>query len=116
MSLITRMLKQQAVLWAQGSQAPGDFGGPQTAAGAQIKCRWEERAENFIGPDGVTEVSQSVVYVDRDVRVGDVLMLGLLASVTDTSVPKNNAGAREVRGFGKLPDRKAKEYLRTAYL
>lgn len=116
MSFLTRMLRQTAVLWPQGSNAPDDYGVPKPGTAVQIKCRWEERQTNFVGKEGTTLVSEAVVYVDRDLAPGDVLMLGTLASITDASVPKNNAGAKEVRGWSKEPNLKATEWLRTAFL
>lgn len=116
MSIITKVLKQKAVLWSQGEQAPDGYGNPRVSAPVEIKCRWEDTSEEFIAADGTKQLSKSVVMVDRDLRAGDVLWLGLLADVPDRENAKNNPGAWEVRSFQKLPNFKNTEYLRTAYL
>jgi len=56
------------------------------------------------------------VYVESDVRVGGLLMLGELADVTDSDNPRNNMDAHEIRAFFKAPNLRATEYLRKAVL
>jgi hypothetical protein len=121
MSLITKMLRQTAVWWPLASANSGgididQYGRPVHAAPLEIKCRWEDVAVEYISPDGTQQTSKSVVYVDRDVQVGEMLMLGQLSDVTNMSQPWNNAGALEVKQFSKLPDLRARRYLRTVYL
>ena len=121
MSIITSMRKQTAVYWPLGSEDSGgsdwdSYGKPLYATPVQISCRWEDVAKEFIGKQGTTEISKSIVYVDRDVRVGGVLLLSLLANVSDLTTPKNNDGAWEIRRFDKLPNLRNTESLRTAYL
>ncbi len=116
MSLISRMRRQTAVLWSQGDLTPDNFGRPQVIAPVEIKCRWEDKREEFISFAGERDMSQSLVYVDRELKNGDILLLGTLSGVTDPVTPKNNAGAFEVKGFAKLPNIRASEFLLTAYL
>jgi len=110
------MLKQTCVYWAPNDVPFDDYGQPQYANAVELKCRWEDVAEEFIGPRGTTEMSRSIVYVESDVEPGGVLLLGEIESSTDQITPKNNAGAWEIRKFDKLPNLKATEFLRTAYL
>ena len=115
------MLKMTCVYWPPGGEDSGgfdfdDYGKPLYATPVQIKCRWEDKAEEFLNSDGTREISNSVVYVDRDVRVGGVLLLDSLANVSDLTVPKNNDGAWEIKRFDKLPNLRNTEFLRTAYL
>ena len=119
MSIITRMLKQTCVYWVPNDVPFDDYGQPQYGDAVELKCRWEDEAVEFIGPTGTTEISRSVVYVASDVEPGGVLFLGTLAVVTasgDLIVPKNNTGAWEIRRFNKIPNLKATEFLRTAFL
>ena len=64
----------------------------------------------------MVKLSKAVVYVDRDVEVGGVLMLGTEDDITDEDNPLRNNGAYEIQRFDKLPDIKVREYLRTCYL
>lgn len=116
MSLIRRMRRQTAVLWSQGTLTPDDFGRPQVTAPIEIACRWEDRREEFITFEGEKDMSRSLVYVDRVLKAGDVLMLGKLTSVVDGATPKNNPGAWEVRGMEQVPNLRATETLYTAFL
>lgn len=116
MSLISRMRRQKAVLWAQGSQKPDDYGNPTTGNAVEIACRWEEKSEKFINFNGEEEVSKSVVYVDRELKKGDLLRFGPLSSVTNPANARNNDGVWEVKGFASVPNLKCTENLLTAYL
>jgi hypothetical protein len=115
MGIITKMLKQTGVYWALGSTLT-EYGKPTYDSPVEISVRWEDVVEEFMDAEGSVQKSRSLVYVDRDVAVGSVLMLGSLTTGVDTTNPKNNDGAWEVRHFEKLPNFKATEFLRTAYL
>ncbi len=114
MSLIDRMRKQQAVWWAVDSI--DKFGQEVYAAPIQIMCRWEDVSKQFLDANGEIQMSQAVVYTDRDTPPKGVLMLGLIASITDPTNIKENVGAWEIMRFDKLPTLNNKEALRTAYL
>jgi len=121
MAIITKMLKQTCVYWALASGddvGTDDFGQPIVTASVpvEIQCRWEDDNVEFIAADGTKMVSRAIVYVDQDVDVGGILMLGTEDDITDAVNIKENAGAWEIKAFGKLPNFKATEYLRTAYL
>ena len=122
MSLITRMLKQTAVYWplanveSAGGDAFDDYGQPLFTDPLEISVRWEDKAEEFLNAEGTRILSNAVVYVDQDVVVGGVLMLGELTDITDADVPKENENAWEIRRFDKLPNIKVTEFLRTAFL
>lgn len=127
MSVISSSRKQNAIYWPPG--IPDDFGrtdhGPPVelmlVSGVNSRVRWEDRAEEFIDATGTVQVSRAVVFVPllpsgSEVEVGGFLWLGDRADLTDEAVPGNNDGAFEVRRFDKMPNLKATEYLRTAYL
>jgi len=123
MSIITRMRKQTAVYWAlehneSGGIAYDDYGQPQYADPVEITddVRWSNKIVQFIDFNGSEQMSKSKVFVDRDMVASEVLMLGSLTDVTDLTNPKENDGAWEIRGFNKVPNFKATEFLRTAFL
>lgn len=117
-SLIVRMRKEVAVYWAH--TGVDDYGHPVYADPVEIACRWEGVAEEFIDKDGTRALSRAKVYVDRDMKVGDKLMLATLDSIQTTSStssdwsPNNFIAAYEIRNFAKIPNLRAKEYLRIA--
>jgi len=121
MGIITRMRKQTAVYWPLASSDSGgddfdDYGQPIVTIPVEISCRWEDVSEEFIDAKGTRQVSRSKVYVDRDVDVGGILLLGTEDDITDLTNIKENEGAWEIRRFDRLPNLKTTEYLRTAWL
>ena len=114
MRIINRMRKQDAVYWPFVSV--NEFGVKAVGSPVAIRCRWEDRNEEFLDANGERQMSMAIVYVDRDAPVGGVLMLGTTADITDAVNIKENAGAFEIRRFDNLPDIKANEFLKTAYL
>ncbi len=118
MSIITRMLRQKAVYWALDSDDNFDnFGQPQYANPVEIKCRWVIKTVEFLGPQGTQELSNAVVYVGQDVKVGGVLMLGELTDIDSSlTVPKQNEETYEIRRFEKLPNLRTTQFLRTVFL
>ncbi len=116
MRIITKMLKQVAVYWQLSSLEFDNYGQPIPTSPVEIKVRWEDVGEQFLDEKGTMQLSRAKVFVDRDVEVGGVLMLGGLESYTDEDNPKENENAWEIRRFEKLPTLSAKQFLRTVYL
>jgi len=108
MSLIKRMRKQKAVYWARGS--PDVFAQFSFLPPVEVSCRWEDTEQEFLNPQGETQVSRSVVYVDRLMSLGDRLKQGELDS--DVSLDD----AVEIKRFDRLPNLRASEFLMVAYL
>lgn len=113
MSLINRIRKQTAVLWSR--TGIGATGNPVFSAPVAISCRWEDTQAEFVDSKGVSSISRSVVYVDRDLKPGDMLML-TESGPPYPSAPTQNTDVREVREFSKMPDLKNRNVLLTAYL
>ncbi len=121
MSLIEDMRIHIAVWWPLNSiesagDAADEFGQPLHSDPVEVSCRWDEEAVQFIGRDGTTHVSRARVYVDRDMELGGVLMLGELVDITDPDNPRENVNAWEIEGWSKMADIDGTEFLRTAFL
>ena len=114
MSIITKVLKQTAIYWAP-TGGFDKFGQALFSAPEEITCRWIDKTEEVITPDGTKVLSQSRAMVSKDVQVGGILMLGELDSTVD-AIPKNNPGAHEIVQFGKVPNFRCTEFVRTAYM
>ena len=118
MRIIKKVLKMRAAYWEPGS--PDDAGNKTFAAPVEIKCRWEERVQEFSGTNNEAMLSNAVVYVDRDVKTLGVLKLlevgQTLNGLTSTTNPFANDKAWEIKRFDKLPTIKATQFVRTAYL
>ena len=114
MSLISRMRKQDAVYWPFSSI--DEFGAKVVGDPVEIKCRWESTGEEFLDSEGEIKISNAVVYVDRDAYIGGILMLGDKDDITDPIDIKENEGAWEIRRFDNIPNIKASEFLKIAYL
>ncbi len=104
----------------QGIESGGsdydDFGQPQYSDPYEIAVRWQNVITKFTDAEGQEKVSKAKVFVESDVQVDGVLMLGLLTDITDATYPKKNTGALEIQRFDKLPTFDADQWLRTAYL
>ena len=124
MSIITKMLKQVCVYWGLASEESAsagtdfdDYGQPLLTDPVELDCRWEDVIEEFIDANGTRQLSNAKVYVESDVKVGGILMLGTIdADITDSTNVKENEGAWEIKRFDKLPTFKATEFLRTCFL
>ena len=114
MKIATKVMKQTAVYWEPNGV--DEFGKPEWTDPVEISCRWEDKQQEFINANGETQISSSVLFVDRDLELKGVLLLGELDSLVDEDDPKLNDGAWEILQTGKLPDFKGKKYLRTVYL
>lgn len=105
--------KQKAVLWT--GRTVDKYGKPTFAGSVEIACRWEERQEKFIDAAKQEHISRAVVYVDREVFLGEYLWLGELQNVPDND-PLLIAAAYEVRGMESTPSLDARTFLRKVWL
>jgi len=110
MSFLTRNLKQTATWWARSSV--DSYGDPTFAAPVQIPVRWEQRTELFVNARGEEKRSNSIVYLDRDISIGDFLYLGTSTATDPTSV----LGAQQVQDFRKVPSLDGSQFERRALL
>lgn len=120
MSLITRMRKQKAVYWKRTTN--DRFMTYSFEAPVEIDCRWEDRDVELNDSQGLALNSKSIVYVDRAMEPGDVLLLGELTEAHADYVggsgdsPETLEGAFSIKQFDTLPNLKATENLYTAHL
>lgn len=112
MSVIKKMRRQVAVLWKRG--AANKYGAFSYEAPVQIKCRWDDKQEEFSDTTGAKRVSQAVVYPDRQLSPGDCLLKGELDSNT-AALPEDGGGV-EVKAFEVIPNYRGKENLYIAHL
>ena len=108
MSIVTRMLKQTAVLWTITGWVQGV---PTFAAPISISVRWTEPGEEEKG-EGAVEVLRysAVVFCAVDAKVGDYLLLGSLPRSSDPRAEES----WEVQDFKKVPNFRATEHIRKA--
>lgn len=113
MRIITRMRKQKAVWWKRTT--PNEFGAFSFEEPVEIMCRWEEAVGQVLGSAGEMVPSKTMVYVDRDMSIGDKLKLGEEDSDTPSD-PKDDPLAYEIQGWQKIPTLRATQFLRIATL
>jgi hypothetical protein len=105
-------MRQKAVWWAVAGV--DDFGQPEFADPVQVDCRWTQKLKTVLDSQGNEVLANSEVMVDRDMAPGDFLREGVQES-DDTNGPLA-VGAHEIISWEKIPDLKAQEYVRKAYL
>ncbi len=117
MALLVGLLKQTAVYWPP-EDGYDDFGQPTVSSPQELICRWEDTAEEFIDAQGTKTVSKAQVFLDEDVEVKGLLMLGTLAEAEASDFPTDpkEAGALEIRSFQKTPRVKGTAFVRSVYL
>jgi hypothetical protein len=111
-NLMKNKLNTNLTLWPV--TAGDGYGGDVFGTAVLIKGRWEDRAEKYIGQlDRRESISQAIVFVDRDIAVGDYLCRG---DQTAQANPSTVPGALKVQQFKKIPDLRDLEYMRRAVL
>jgi len=113
---LKRFTKQMAIYWAKSDPSHDNYGKPLYETPVEIDCRWEDTNELYVDSQGEQQTSSCTIMTLIDVMVGGFLMLGSLDSIIDTEHPGQNEGAWEIKSFTKVPDRKAKKFVRTAYV
>lgn len=112
--LSARLRKQDATFWSK--TGTDSFNRPTYAAPADVKVRWTDQSIEYITQKDEKTVSKAVVFVGQDMKVGDVLRLGKVATLLPGKTPLQQPGAYEVMQFRKIPNRSAKKFLRKAVL
>ncbi len=95
--LVRKAYRQDATYW--GSPTPDGFGGQTYDAPIAIKCRWEDKAEQFTSITGEIDVSRAIVFVPDPVKVGGYLLLGSSIATSPLTV----TGAEEIRQIMDIP-------------
>lgn len=115
---IKKFLKQKAVYW--GAPVPNGFGGFSYAEPVEISVRWTEVSELILDmtigiPRGEQVLSKARVMLDQDVEVGGMLALTTLVQLSSNQAPGDN-GAFIIKTYQKMPDVRAKQFVRQAWL
>jgi len=113
MSIISSMRRQKAVFWAR--QGNDKFGAPSFQEPVEIDCRWEDGVAVMEDAEGTALTFNAVVYVDRPMKIGDVLRLGELES-GDAEDPAQDPEAKTIQRFRVTPNIRNSENLYRAYL
>jgi len=116
MSIITRVLRQDAVYWAPSTVRGYDGNTSGFSAPVAVRVRWSVQERFHVLETGVQVISQSSVMINQDVLKEGYLYLGELADVIAVTDPTDHNEAWEIMKFDKIPNFRATEYLRTAYL
>lgn len=109
-----KVRKQDATYWPRtGTSGTGRpiYGDPQ-----DIKVRWEDKNEIFVGPTNEEFASRSIILVGIDMKPTDRLRLGTVATLPPGKTADQVPGSFEIRRFDKIPDRRGKKFIRRAVL
>jgi len=110
---VARNLRHDVTHWPMtGSDG---FGGFLFGAPVLLKGRWETKAELFQSTNNEEEISQSVVYLQTDISIGDYLGLGDHAT-TPVANPTSLTSAHRIRQRNKTTDLRNLTSLRKAFL
>lgn len=118
MTILDKMLIQDAVYWPPASPALDDYGRPVSATPEAIRCRWENTAKEYIDPQGTTRVSSVRVLTQEDLAIGGFLMLGSVDDVTiDEGDPvASQPGAYAIQQIARTPNLDGRYMLKVVWL
>ena len=104
-SIITAGLRQNAVLFAEGTTFD-DYGQLNVnRPGIDIKVRWEARRGDTVDSNSNTVAYDAVVAVDRVINPGSIMWLGRISDLTGTGtsqIPTDNI--YQVITYEEVPD------------
>ena len=112
MRLLKKMRKQDAVYWPRRTE--DQYSEKAYELPIDLKVRWEDEYVQSFDEEGRETIFTSTVFVDRDMEVGDRIMLGTAIDLTGPLPPPSEA--KEVRKFERVPTLNAKDFLRVVYL
>lgn len=92
-----RLFPQTVTWWARS--ASDEYGGSLFNPPKVIGARWEDKNVIYRNREGNEATSNAIVYVDRDVEVGDYLALG-----ESESNDPHLVDAYEIMKYSKSPD------------
>lgn len=99
----------QSITWYAATGSDGR-GGAAFSTPVEVLGRWEKGQNLIRNGRGEEIMTENVVYLDRDVAIGDYIYLGATENVDPIAV-----SAVEVKGFFKVPSIDEQEYLRKVY-
>lgn len=110
MSFLTMYLNQTLTWWR--NTGTDGFGDSTYAAPQYLPCRWEDRSTLITNAEGAQVPSRARAWLDRDVKIGDWLMLGKSTG----SDPNHIDAAYIVQDFRKVPSLDATDFERIAVM
>jgi len=112
MGIIKRIRKMKAIYWSPTGRRDRN-GNVICDSPVELDCRWEDVSELFMDENGNQQVSNAVIFVDRDVQVRGYLKLGELDSYISDD-PLDNVGVFVIRKFENIPNLRVTEFLKVA--
>ena len=109
---LEKILNQTAIYWTISSD---DGWGKTYAVPIEVKVRWTEGQEKFIGNNAEEFVSKAYILAETDFEINGRLFLGSLTDLSSSMDPDDN-DALLIKGFSKIPDKLAKQFLRKVWL
>lgn len=110
---LTRNLKQTIVWWRKTGK--DGYGKPVLADPIEIAGRWEDKQRKIVS-QGEEIISQAMIFVDRDIAIGDWLFLGRLSDLSSSEEASPFVLAKEVKSFDKTPNIKGTAFERKAWV
>jgi len=73
---------QTAVYWKASGH--DNYGQPKVTTPVEIQVRWEKGRNESTGPNGELQAIDGTLVVDREIPIGSILWLGVLADYVST--------------------------------
>lgn len=102
---------QSATYW--GAPVQSGYGGKSFGGPVIVKCRWEDRTEEFLDNSGQERISRAQVWTFDRLDDGGYLCKGDQTGVAD---PTSLSNAYEIKRSDEIPDLRGLHYERKAFL
>lgn len=110
---IQKILNQIAVYW----QLDGldGYGNDTYLDPVEVAVRWTDGQEKFIGNNAEEHTSSAYILAETDFEINGRMFLGTLTDLSSSQEPNDNS-ALTIKGFSKIPTKRADQFLRKAWL
>lgn len=110
---LKKILNQTAVYWPPALDT--GFGGKTYDEPYEVDVRWTDGQEKFIGNNAEEYISKAYILAESDFEINGRLYLGTLIDLGSGQDPDENE-ALLIKGYAKIPDKTASQFLRKAWL
>ena len=105
-NMILKLIRSQTLVYWQKTGSD-QFGRPAFANPVQINCRWEDKEQEIVMPDGRKVLSKAYLITPQLLVAGSIVLLGTLPGLPPTAlnaIPTVGQGGKEVLMARNTPE------------
>jgi hypothetical protein len=109
---LSKVLNQTAVYWAPSTN---DGWGSSYVSPVEVSVRWTDGQQKFVDDKAEEHISSAYILAETDFAINGRMKLCSLTDL-DSAQDPDEEGALLIKGFSKIPDKPANQFLRKAWL